>query len=308
MPLNPTMSTEIVGLSFKVYYETRALTDKEKDFTTKDIQKQPYVIYQVKVESHDGLEDESVRTVVVIKSIPIFWQLHNSDLTCDLINKSTLQHTFYNHKRIAFFSNSNESKKIIELLPLFVLTNNMQFFKNNYVRKIYSWLCFGVKQEGYRRTIRHSDNELLAGIYENSISHRKKVDNEKAPNLRNVLSKLKNQDKYLENCQASSYSVFNEVVTKLKGLDIHLKEMKDWCLHGSGLREGVEKIYAFHKEFIRDGDKYLTLVRASESEEVFLFAYKRAYKNFKKFCKFIVDSYNTYLRRETDKHLEYYCL
>ncbi|KAF7684866.1 hypothetical protein CDIK_4385, partial [Cucumispora dikerogammari] len=223
MPVNPTMSTEIIGLSFEVYYGTRALTDKEKDSTTKDIQKQSCVIYQVKVESHVRLEDESVRTVVIIENIPIFWQLHNSVEVRDRRNQRSPQHRFYKHKKIEFFSNSNESKKIIEILPLFVLTNKMRFFKDKYVKKINAWVCSCNSFGGKRKTIRHTDNEQLADIYKIFNTHSKKVNNEKAPLLRNVLRELKNQEKDLENCQASSYSVFNEVVTKLKGLDIHLK-------------------------------------------------------------------------------------
>ncbi|KAF7694689.1 hypothetical protein CDIK_2029 [Cucumispora dikerogammari] len=308
MEVKPIITKEIVGEVFEVYYGPRTVFLEAPIFSSKNFGKETYDKYEFKVESFMQLKDGSESVDITVIGVPLFWDFSVGGVSKvrHVLQRQYTKTSFYKDVRINAHFPSEGATGILEILPMFVLTVKNNFFYINYVKKIRQWGCSN--EQSYNRELDVSDkirNSRLNNV-KNSNMKNNKVRSIKKHTISQILRGLEYKKQIILGAPSKNKKNMIEVVKKLVELHLHLKKMSRWRLSKSGLKEGVQEVYNFHKCFISGGEQFINLISINGLEKLLIRGYKRVYNNFKMLMSSIVDSYNMYLREETDKRLNYY--
>ncbi|KAF7702659.1 hypothetical protein CDIK_0497 [Cucumispora dikerogammari] len=307
MQVNSIITKESVGKLFEVYYGPRSVFLETPVSTSINFGKRTYDIYTFKVESFMKLEDGSESVDITVNDVPMFWDLCDSGgfKVCKLLQKKYIKNAFYKEVRINAHYHSKGPTRILEILPMFVLTAEKNFFSQNYVKKIKDWKCSN--EQSYNRELDESDKIGKSDLnnVKKSNMENKKVTSRKRISISSIVAELENKKKIIMDTPSRNKKNMIDLVKKFEKLHLHLYTMRCWKLPNGRLKEGVQEVYSFHRDFISGGEQFIKLIGINNLERLLIGGYNRVYSNLKILLSSIVDSYNKYLLEESDERINY---
>ncbi|KAF7687834.1 hypothetical protein CDIK_2969 [Cucumispora dikerogammari] len=207
--------------------------------------------------------------------------------------------SFYKLVKINIIGNIPENIRIIDILPSFRLTSSKRFFRENYTNIIKQKACYLIPE-----LISTSVIDVLFNSTQKDNAKNRKT--KLKSNIGQVLYTLTKHTDPLVLVRTKNYTELLESIKKLKQLYNHLEEMKDWKISWPSLKTGIKKIYVFQKDFVSNGKQIMKTTGENDFEDCLFGVYKKVYKYFEELSDTLVESYNMYLRVETEDLLTYY--
>ncbi|KAF7693606.1 hypothetical protein CDIK_2261 [Cucumispora dikerogammari] len=208
--------------------------------------------------------------------------------------------SFYRLVKIDVKGTLPQNTQLLDILPTFKLTSYGDFFNKNYVKRI---------NGTFRKVKPMIDPFLISEKIYNSIQSN---DEEyyrslnKPPFIAQILHFLpKNKHNIIQN-KTKNHIEFFKIIKELEQLNKHLNDMKYWNLSTYDLKEGILKIYCFHKEFVNIAQQFVGVSGENHADKCLHIAYMDVYDKIIELSWSLVDSYNIYLRTDTEELISYY--
>ncbi|KAF7690768.1 hypothetical protein CDIK_2651 [Cucumispora dikerogammari] len=243
-------------------------------------------------------QDGSLLLNLEFPEIPVFLclEFYNQTHGCTFsLPKYTRQLTqFHQMASIDVHVLPQNNIKLIEILPKFKFISHCNlFYSTHYTKSIYN-LRYNSElknlsseyNSNYKSACQSNVNKKTLSSVRQCKTRISKIFKE--------LNKIRFYNSTIE--KSTTDDSMSEIVSKLRKLESHLKEMSDTPFRLCNLKHEIEQILKFQKEFIYNGE-WLSFLHVLNADEMSLInAYAKVYRFFKKALVSIERLYNIYLR------------
>ncbi|KAF7692239.1 hypothetical protein CDIK_2416 [Cucumispora dikerogammari] len=274
------------------------LLDKKQEEKTLRVK---FSIFKKEVSDSDNF------FVVIINyfSIPVFIDPFISYLPsgCEHFNSNFTQipHSFYKRGTISIKIPKNMIIPISAILPELVFdSRGVVDYERFYITRI---KLLKIKPEtNANSTLSNTDH--ISSNKPNDNVDKKKILEGKDRFVSKLLKKIENNN-VIYNRTSEHFSVpIYDIIDKLRDFKGYFLNIRSWRRYPNGLKEQIETLHVFHKNFVREREQLLLFNPITIEEIEIKKIYSKICEHFFSLSPSIVDIYNNCLREEDDKKLE----